>query len=52
MKPKIQRSEARHVAAYYRAIDNHEITWGQALTIREGKHTHVVMPVNQQDRRH
>lgn len=51
MKPTIRRSEARHIAAYYRAIDNNQITWGEPLTIREGKHTHVVMPVNDTDRR-
>lgn len=52
MRPKIQRSEARHIAAYYRALDNHQIVWGQPLTIREGTRTHVVMPINDKDRRH
>lgn len=52
MKPKIARSEARHIAAYYRAIDNHEITWGQPLRIREGHRTHYVVPANNRDERH
>lgn len=51
MKPTIRRSEAAHIAAYYRAIDNHQITWGEPLRIREGNRTHIVLPLNQQDRR-
>lgn len=51
MKPRISNSRPHHIEAYYRALDAHEITWGEPLTIRDGKRTHVIVPTNDRDKR-